>query len=305
MRPSAFFDLWENIPYTGAMRTQQKPHTHSLTSRFLTATRADMLAMARDLMTAAAAAERDGADIFGDPFRPLVVGVNGSHQSGKKIIADMAVETLFDDTPHMEGHAEFDEYWFGTRNGRAFEIDYIDAAWPERRSYSHRMAAGANIGAEAKIYDFLRQRRDGGVTFLQNPAEGRAYAGINLYIERRRCQEHLGYTLPRRSCAPARLRDAFAGLDAQSEWARFVEIEISDRRLLQSPAFLGAFAGFEPFCRLPKPAGWRQRVHDFMFIPQDNDMMCSKTVPVYGRTMNRGAGGLRRHDDAALCLHHR
>jgi hypothetical protein len=201
-----------------------------------------------------------GRDVLGDPVRPLVVGVNGTLESGKKIITDAAVESLFEDgTAVMEGRAGRDEYWTGLHNGRLMEIDYIDAAWPGHDEYSPRIEKNARftrrhgVAHDSKLSVFMKQREEGGITFLQNAHEEIPEPGLSFFIERTR-GTIMNYTEPRKLDTPLALRDAFQTMGAKNPWARFVEINVRDERLLQDSRFMDAFIAFAPFCRLETPA---------------------------------------------------
>ena len=247
-----------------------------ITARFLTASRDDLFALTRRLMAAVCA-----ADLPRDVAAPLLVGVSGSLQSGKKIITDAAVESLFDPgTAVMDGKAGYDEYWRGTRDGNAFGVNYIDMAYPYRSEYSESFAAqrrairGCDNDMTTKFNDFCAARTLPGVTFVQNPASFNDRCGLTIYIENRALQEPVGYKIPRLHLAPNGLKTAFANLSSQQPWARLVEIEIRDPRLLASPAFADEFIAFGPYCRVPERAEtgakkWHRRLQEMVFIDQE------------------------------------
>ena len=262
-----------------------------ITARFLTASRDDLFAVTRRLLAAAAA-----ADLPHDAGAPLLVGVNGSLQCGKKIIADAAVEALFDPgSAVMHGKAGYDEYWRGTRAGAAFGVDYIDMAYPHRAQYSESFAAqrrsvrGCDNDMATKFNDFCARRDVPGMTFVQNPADFNRVCGISLYIENRAPEVPVGYKVPRLHLAPNGLKTAFANLSSEQPWARLVEIDIRDSRLLSSSAFADQFITFAPYCRLPERTDtgekkWHRRLHKMVFIDQEIEPRGIRaSVNVFGR----------------------
>lgn len=270
----------------------------TITARFLTASRGDLFAMTRQLLAAVAA-----ADLPCDSSAPLMIGVNGSLQSGKKIIADAAVEMLFDPgSAAMEGKAGYDEYWRGTRGGASFEVDYIDMAYPYRADYSPRLATlrplgrGQDNSMDLKFMDFCAMRTAPGVTFVQNPSSFGERCGITLYIENRSLQVPVGYKVPRLHLAPNSLKTAFASLSGGNDWARLVEIEIRDQRLLVSPAFGERFIPFAPYCRVPdlEHTGvkkWHKRLQKMALIDQEIEPRGIRAdVHIFGRNFPHAAG---------------
>lgn len=260
-------------------------------SRFLTTGRDDLFAMTRRLMTAVAA-----ADLPRQAGAPLLIGVAGSLQSGKKIVTDAAVEALFDPgTAVMDGKRGYDEYWRGTRGGMDYAVNYIDMAYPHRMDYSRSLAGlrmsrhGASNDMAMKYKDFLSLRSAPGITFVQNPGAYNAECGISVYVENRAVAQPVGYKIPRLHLAPNSLKSAFANLAAGNDWARLVEIEVRDPRLLASPAFMDDFIAFAPFSRLPDRAPsegkkWSQRLHRMIFIDQEVEPRGVRAEPhVFGR----------------------
>lgn len=244
-------------------------------ARFLTASRADLFAMTRLLCTAVTT-----AGLPDDAAAPLVVAVNGGLESGKKIVTDAAVAALFDEgSARMDGKSGYDEYWRGTRNGAPYGVDYIDMAYPYRHDYSTRLGSTDRRGRQlnndmtGKYNDFTAQRDTPGITFVQNAATFNARAGISIYIEDYHVQYMVGYAVPRLHTMPQSLKRAFAGAHGADPWARLVEIEVRDPRLLESPAFNDSFMAFAPTCRLPRWAkpGLRDRFREKIMIDQEKD----------------------------------
>jgi hypothetical protein len=253
-------------------------------ARFLTASREDLFAMTRLLCAALTAVPpRDGG---------LLVGVNGSMNAGKKIVADTMAETLFDpDTAAMTGKAGYDEYWRGLRGGEAFELDYIDMAYPYRADYSAQIAftrpcgRGVDNTMEYKFDDFLLQRRAPGLTVVQNAAAFNERTALSVYIEDFFVQNPLGYNVPRLHGTPPSLKRAFMYARGQDSWARLVEIDVRDPVLLNDPAFNEKFIAFAPYCRIERTAaGWRERVRNAMLIDREKDPPgIQGEVRVFGR----------------------
>lgn len=204
---------------------------------FITASRAELYAVSRTVFSALP----DG--ILHARARPLLVAVKGALESGKKIIADSARETLLDrGSATMRGKEGFDEYWHGTRNGHAVEIDYIDMAYPYRRQYSERLGLSCDgrpypsrpqgDDREAKMCLFLAQREKGGVTFLQNLEEDMLQPDLTFYIERHNSLHMRGYDGPHHRNAPPPLRALFAHVVRHNyQWARYVQLDVHNRRL--------------------------------------------------------------------------
>lgn len=255
-----------------------------ITARFLTVGRDDLFAMTRLLCAAlTAAAPRDGA---------LLVGVNGSMNAGKKIVSDAMAETLFDPgTAAMTGKAGYDEYWRGQRDGAAYELDYIDMAYPYRADYSAALAfsrlSGRSVdnNMEHKFDDFLALRRAPGVTVVQNAAAFNERAALSVYIEDFMVQNPLGYNVPRLHATPPSLKRAFMRARGEDKWARLVEIDVRDPVLMADPGFNDKFIAFAPYCRIERTAaGWRERVRATLLIDRDKDPPgIEGEVRVFGR----------------------
>ena len=231
----------------------------TVTAHFLTVCRNDLFDLTRRVFAAV------NDDVLCDPRRPLMVGVNGTMESGKKIIADATVEHLFDEgTAVREGVDGRDEYWTGLRDDHFLEIDYIDTAYQDREEYSPRLQHDRlpvdrdwreTQRYGEKIYLFLRQRSEGGITFLQNAHTEMPQPGLSFFIEKTR-GPIVNYNEPRWIDTPLSLRYAFQSMAAKNMWARFVTIDVRDPRLLNDARFMTDLRAFSPFCALPhRPAG--------------------------------------------------
>lgn len=231
----------------------------AVTAQFLTVCRDDLFDLTRRIFTAV------NDDVLRDARNPLLVGVNGTMESGKKIISDAAVAYLLDeDTAVREGHGGRDEYWTGLRGGRFLEIDYIDTAYQDREEYSPRLQHDRlppdrdlreTQRHGEKIYLFLRQRSEGGITFLQNAHVEMPQPGLSLFIEKSG-GPIVNYNEPRWLDAPLALRYAFQSLAEKNFWTRLVTVDVRDPRLLKDPRFMKDLRAFSPFCALNvRPAG--------------------------------------------------
>lgn len=229
--------------------------TYAVTAQFMTVCRDDLFALTRRVFSAV------NPDVFRDARQPLMVGVNGTMESGKKIIADAVVEYLFDkDTAVREGHGGRDEYWTGLRGNHFLEIDYIDTAYQDREEYSPRLQHDrlpadrvlreTQIYGE-KIYLFLRQRSEGGITFLQNAHTEMPQPGLSFFIEKAR-GPLVNYTEPRWHDTPLSLRYTFQSMAEKNYWTRFVTMDVRDKRLLNDERFMADLRAFSPFCTLTR-----------------------------------------------------
>jgi hypothetical protein len=227
--------------------------TNAVTVQFITVARDDLFALARRVF------ESVNHDVLRDPGNPLMVGVNGTMESGKKIIADAAVEYLFDkDTAVRDGICGRDEYWTGQRGGHPLEIDYIDTAYQDREDYSSRLQhkrlpqdcdLRETQRYGEKIYLFLRQRTEGGITFLQNAHTEMPQPGLSIFVEKSRGRI-VKYTDARWLEAPLSVRYEFQSIANKNFWTRFVTMDVRDERLLGDQRFMNDLRAFSPFCLL-------------------------------------------------------
>lgn len=207
--------------------------------------------------------------------KPLVVTVNGSLASGKKIITDAALPLLFDaDGAAMSGKSGYDEYWRGPRKGRDVELHYIDAAYAEAEDYSPALQTQfAQMKRNAPRWSFLfsesatdyarrladcfmTQRTKPGMTVMQNsvPQHG-IDAGLSIFIENANNATPVSYNPPRFQSQPLSFRDDFRRACSRASWVRYVEVELRDPRLLADAEFMSHFMGLGPACDYqPAPA---------------------------------------------------
>lgn len=266
-----------------------------ITTRFLTAARADLFALTADLTRAIP------DTVYQDPTRPLLMTVEGTVSSGKKIITDAAIEYLFDKMPgtpkkgqgqtaqmaaQMKGRLGYDEYWRGRRKGEIFELHYMDNAWPRRTSYS----ASLRRGRKSKLADFMAQRRHGGLTIIQNLGV-EAEPDIRMIIEAHDRYPVGYYRKQRLETLPSSLQDHFNQLARQNDWARYVKIQIRDERLQNDPAFMNFFTAYAAFCPLVRTPTLRE---NFMALfrgrPREADPPGIGPAPVFGKNFPHAPG---------------
>jgi len=199
--------------------------------------RRDMFYMARLLASALP------NDAIHDDNDPLLVCVRGSLGCGKKIIADAMREYLTGTTAmsglkNISGREGYDEYWLGIVRGKEVELAYIDAAWLSGYSDDSNLAS---FGPHMVRQFFLWQRNKPGVAFIHNDS--------SLDIEdKKRLSVWVEQTGVQNVDGPGRAEDsklAVAFKEAQLEdpdnkWLRYVEVNVNDRRLLNSPKFRDA-----------------------------------------------------------------
>lgn len=257
-------------------------------ARFLTRSRSDLFDLSRRLFSAI------GDEFLTNGRHPLIVCVNGSQKAGKRIVTDAAMEVLFDGEPAMDGKCNHDEYWTGRRNGKRMEVDFIDAAYNFPVAYSHRIPKPALTlpddfpDMEQMHYEtvstFLDQREYGGVSFLQNSSFRGGHAHIRIEIESR-----MGYRVDEQTEKFQKerkpLRETFNMVFENSrEWARFVRIDVHDRKLIESQKFADAFAAFAPACAYKPRQTTLQKLRNVFFTSESTPVPsgCEPPVYVYG-----------------------
>ncbi len=176
-------------------------------------------------------------DVMADKHDPLVISVRGSIGSGKKIIPDAMREYFLGTTALGEttGRPGYDEFWRGQVRGQQVEFAYIDAAW--QSGYSHPELASPYIHHVRET--FMSMREHGGIAFVHNDYTlglNRG-AGMEIWVEKQGVPNPDG-NRPRAYESPlsAAFRTANSK-DNENDWIRYVEIEVADKRLLDSPKF--------------------------------------------------------------------
>jgi len=135
---------------------------------------------------------------------PVRIAVQGSYQSGKKIVADYGRSEIFGigderlkfggDAAHANiitsafnaqsaltsyGHDEHDEYVYGACGEQMYEVSFINLAWvggfskaiPQKSSDADKLAA------------HLAQRSYGGIAYLHNCVDFITHPDISVHIE--------------------------------------------------------------------------------------------------------------------------
>lgn len=211
----------------------------------VTSTRDDIAAIARILARAIQ------PDVFFDKHHPLVITVCGSLRCGKSIIKDELIATLFtDQKPRVSGTFEYDEYMMGKFQKQNVPVHYIDAY--RDKGFSHPDLNHQLPGLREKA--FVDAMRLGGIAIVQNHTLPHA-GDINIWMEgihtRMESMRILGGHAQKR-CLPENkgfndiltgAHERTAGPDGTS-WARFVQIEINDKRLSGNKVLTESFAHF-------------------------------------------------------------
>lgn len=169
-------------------------------------------------------------DVLQHADRALLIAIDGSWKSGKKIIPDAMREKLFEDTPRLSGKEDFDERWFGHHKSRDLEFDFLNAAWG--MGYSDLSLRGVHNDDE-KVTNFQQNRKDGGLTFVHNNAAFAEKADISIEIKKNSASD-------------------------PNSWERNVAITVRDPRLLASPEFMTAVHTMPG--RIAKENSWLQRL---------------------------------------------
>tara|TARA_R110002126_G_scaffold13118_4_gene57009 strand:- start:155848 stop:156681 length:834 start_codon:yes stop_codon:yes gene_type:complete len=227
-----------------------------------------------------------------DPRAPVRVAVQGSYESGKKIIADYGRNEIFgieeaklsfcDDKVHNNtctavfnkraalsscGHAEYDEYVYGQRDNETYEVSFINLAW--MGGYSKAIPNRTND--TAKLAAHFKQRRYGGIAYIHNSVGFITQPDITINIESE------GFTADAAGRAYHCCDVSSAIEDAcdtdqheiSPEWCRFVQVTVHNEALDQQGKIsdmLQAAFGCVDASRLP--------ANVFTFFPDDNDILC-------------------------------
>lgn len=240
----------KNLPLT-AERLQKttyslsaSPHTVCL----ITTSRDDLLDISRLLARAL------DPDFMKMPQQPVLVSISGSTNCGKKIFADFIRETLTEgEDITFKGKKGYDEYYQTADGTRQFQ--YVDLAHVTPYSDPNFLKA---VSPHCKQDMFLAKRTAGGVTFLQNAFYD--LPGLHIFMNDGRGQ----YVTNPRGVCPAALFPTFNTVakkntpyhsfwdkvlllfkgppEDKGRWLRYVQIDITDTRLQQSPAMIEAVA---------------------------------------------------------------
>ncbi len=152
-----------------------------------------------------------------DAEAPVMVAIDGTFKSGKSIVPDVVRETLLGTQAAFSGEKNHQESWIGEIKGVPVEIGFINAG--------HRDPA-----------PFLQQRTAGGITFVNNDLRHEAGTpGLEIWVESPASSQS-------KRAYKSSFADTFAdqSLKEDSEWLRYVEIKVTDPRLLLSKQFQSA-----------------------------------------------------------------
>lgn len=172
-----------------------------------------------------------------DIQRPLGVSVDGSFRSGKKIIADYALMSLFSPVGLVKGCMENDEYCDGIYDGQNITVSFINTAWP-RTSFSFYGEDSYSLDTIRRAHKETRTN-EAGIMFIHNDMEFQAAADLSIWLEndkktlvnneRSRCQTKLD----------VRLKEHIdANNEKAREWPRYFEITVRHPDLLRSTQFM-------------------------------------------------------------------
>lgn len=197
----------------------------------ITQSRAEIFLMARLLAAGLT------PDVMADKHDPLLVSVRGSIGSGKKIIPDAMREYFLGTTAlsQVTGRLGYDEFCRGQVRGLQVEFAYIDAAWQSGYSNPEFVSPYIHHVREA----FMATRQHGGLAFVHNDYTlgiGRS-AGLDIWIEKQGVPNPDG-ARARAQDGPLQKQFRTANSKApENDWVRYIEIEVADKRLLESSKF--------------------------------------------------------------------
>lgn len=176
-----------------------------------------------------------------DAGNPVIFSLRGSYASGKSLMSDTMRDIFLQgEIPGLEIRSTGKSWIGGKKNGKR-EISTTDiASW---------LSLYDNPGApEHYINLFLQERTYGGASFLQNCGANNP-AGVHIWVEKP-VHDIVDYQYNRpyvdrkhlfqwNRAEKSSLRDAFnKAAEVTDKWARYVEIDVTDIRLITSPLFL-------------------------------------------------------------------
>ena len=141
-----------------------------------------------------------------------MVTIDGTFKAGKTMLPQVVREALLGKDAAFTGDKHHQESWMGAIKGLPVEIGFI------------------NAGA-ADPAPFLQQRTAGGITFVHNDLRHEAgKPGLEIWIESpSSAQSTRAYK--------SSFADAFADHAMKGDGAQYVEIKVTDPRLLLSKQF--------------------------------------------------------------------
>ncbi|MDE1151029.1 MAG: hypothetical protein PW788_00700 [Micavibrio sp.] len=200
-----YIDQPDNRQSAAFMKAATPPE---LRLSFLTTTREQLVDVSRKLAAGLNAALLD------DATAPVMVAIDGTFKSGKSIVPDVVREELLGPQAAFNGERNRQESWIGEINGKPVEICFINA--------------GSRDPAP-----FLQERTAGGITFVHNDLRHEAGAtGMEIWLESpHSMRAQRAYKTP--------FSETFADMSMKedNEWLRYIEIKVTDPRLVLSRDF--------------------------------------------------------------------
>ena len=215
-----------------------------------------------------------------DQKHPLIIGIKGSFNCGKKCIVDSFIEAAIDIAPcPLEGAGGWspenkDAYrdYLGARiargykfdglngrnehivgrhaNGHMISLDYLDLNYhPRFFSFGGQLNLPDDFVTSDDAVDYcLRQREYGGVMLLQNTED--LYdlrPDVEIWLE----NEHQNFQGDARRCPDLKqkMRDDFDGAASPYDWGRYVEVQVNN------PAYASLAEAAQLVLKQPKVGG--------------------------------------------------
>jgi hypothetical protein len=198
-----------------------------------------------------------------DPAKPLVISVRGSMTAGKKIFPDAARDALLDQQLSFKGKMDSDEIW--AANG--IEMSFVNMVYDNEHS--------------PLLKNITEARTSGGIVYIHNSEEIAAQADIDICLEQydRSPMSYCGMHI--KKGAPRNLRNTFNKLSETTPWTRYVEINVGNPKLAESPQFREFLQSLEP-----KPSSTLHRIFNLLHLPGPPKFL-QREVPLYGQNILR------------------
>jgi len=154
------------------------------------------------------------AALLDDATSPVMVAIDGTFKSGKAVVPDVVREELLGKDASFTGERNRHESWIGEMGGKPVEIGFI------------------NAGA-ADPAPFLQGRTAGGITFVHNDMRHETGTpAMEIWVES-------PHSMRAQRAYKSAFSNTFADMSMKedNEWLRYIEIKVSDPRLLLSRNF--------------------------------------------------------------------
>ena len=177
-------------------------------------------------------------DLLNVAGKPIIVTVNGSHSSGKKIVSDAMFEALWAGRDMIfSGQEGLDEFYFDPFES-GLQLSFIDLAYGFGYKTESLQAPGVKSSGHLQEAFLQVCNKQGGLAVLQNNRQD--VPGIHIWIEdgirdptfNPRAISELGMQGAEDQTA---FFTAARTTIADRKWVRRVRLEVSDPRLLQTP----------------------------------------------------------------------